>query len=116
MFIQIIVVSLKCQTNTNNTMINTETVELQDIAQQLRVVNAYQHFLYYIDTAHIKEHDPWVNSGLLDHFMDKLKYFTENFVEGYISTRCVAEWFQNMNKSYQADLLKYILEFHIDKY
>ncbi len=95
-------------------MDNTETQEITEITQQLRIVNAYQHFLYYINIAHIKENDPWKSSGLFRHFMDKLIYYKRG--EEYISSRCVVEWFQNMNKSYQADLLKYILEFHIDKY
>ena len=95
-------------------MTNTETAELQAISQQLRVVNAYQHFLYYIEPTHIREHDPWKESGLLPHFMEKLIYYKRG--DHYISTACVAEWFQNMNKSYQADLLKYIMEFHADKY
>jgi hypothetical protein len=95
-------------------MTNTETLELQAVTQQLRIVNAYQHFLYYIDTTHIKENDPWKESGLMTHFMSKLTYFRRG--EQYISTACVAEWFQNMNKSYQADLVKYIMKFHADKY
>ena len=95
-------------------MTNTETLELQTVSQQLRVVNAYQHFLYYIDVDHIKANDPFKSSGLLNHFMSKLSYFRRG--EHYISTACVAEWFQNMNKSYQADLVRYIMEFHIDKY
>ena len=95
-------------------MTNTETAELQAISQQLRVVNAYQHFLYYIDIDHIRENDPWERTGLIDHFIHKLMYYRRN--EMYISTQAVVEWFQNMNKSYQADLLKYIMEFHADKY
>jgi len=95
-------------------MENTETIELQEVSQQLRVVNAYQHFLHYIDPPHIREQDPWKGSGLLSHFMSKLNYFRRG--EEYISTRCVVEWFQNMNKSYQADLLKYIMKFHADQY
>lgn len=95
-------------------MNETETQALTEITQQLRVVNAYQHFLYYIEPLHIKEHDPWKSSGLLSHFMDKLNYFRRD--EEFISTRCVAGWFQDMNKSYQADLLKYIMKFHADKY
>ena len=95
-------------------MDNTETQEITEITQQLRIVNAYQHFLYYIDPVHIRQHDPWKKSRLLRHFMDKLTYFIRG--EGYISTKCAVEWFQSMSMSYQADLLKYILEFHIDKY
>ena len=95
-------------------MTNKETAELQEVSQQLRVVNAYQHFLYYIEPQHLMEHDPWESSGLLNHFMEKLIFYKRD--EMYISTRCVVEWFQNMNKSYQADLLKYIMKFHADKY
>jgi hypothetical protein len=95
-------------------MDNIETQALSEITQQLRVVNAYQHFLYYIDTNHIKEYDPWKGSGLLSHFMEKLTFYTAG--ESFISTRCVVMWFQDMNKSYQADLLKYIMKFHADKY
>ena len=95
-------------------MENTELQEIAEIKEQLRVVNAYQHFLYYIEPQHIKDNDPWEESGLLPHFMEKLIYYQKG--EMYLSTRCVAEWFQNMNKSYQADLLRYIMKFHADQY
>jgi len=95
-------------------MDNIETQELTEITEQLRVVNAYQHFLYYIEPLHIKANDPWESSGLLRHFMEKLTYYKRG--ETYLTTKCVVEWFQNMNKSYQADLLKYIIKFHADKY
>lgn len=88
----------------------------KELTEQLRIVNAYQHFLYYIDVEHIKENDPWKESGLLGHFMDKLRYYQKLEGDSYLSTKTVATWFQNMSKSYQANLVQYIMKFHIDKY
>jgi hypothetical protein len=83
-----------------------ETAQERDDKQNLRVFQAYQHFLYYIDTDHMKKSDPW-GGRMTDHFLGKLR-------DREIKT--IVSWVQEMSSGNQALLLDYIMANHSNKW
>ena len=81
----------------------------------MEVLSAYQHFLYYIDVAHIRETNIW-GENLTNHFLDKLTGLIRRSGEDYISVGTVVSWVQEMTKLNQDMLLQYIMKFHSDKW
>jgi hypothetical protein len=87
----------------------------------LRIIQAYQHFLFYIDLGHLKANDPWKDQpGMYEHFEAKLRgfYTRESSAGGphLIDCDSIVKWVQEMTGHNQAKLFQYILNYHIDRY
>lgn len=81
------------------------------------ILQAYQHFLYYIDVNHLfsPEYCPWT-SHLANHFRNKLTYYQETAKTYYLRPDVIITWIQNMTTGNQAPLFEYILKYHINKW
>lgn len=88
--------------------------------ENIRLIQAYQHFLFYIDLNHLIAHDPWKESGLCKHFIEKLQgFYRRESSEGgpnLIDLYSIVKWVQEMTDHNQKALFDYILIYHIDRY
>lgn len=82
---------------------------------ELEVFNSYQHFMYYIETRHIRAYSPW-GDNLTDHFLSKLRGIVNRSKEPHVvSPGDVASWVQEMTYENQRILLEsYIMIHHRD--
>jgi hypothetical protein len=89
--------------------------------ENLRLFQAYQHFLFYIDLNHIEENNPWKDTpGMCKHFLEKLQllYRRESSAgsPNLIDCDSIVKWVQDMTPHNQQKLFDYILVHHIDRY
>lgn len=82
--------------------------------QDLKVFQAYQHFLYYFDQKHFKANSPF-EPWLTRHFIEKLTGIRSRY-DDYNSIQVMVRWVQEMAGTNQRLLLDYILSYHLDKW
>jgi hypothetical protein len=99
-----------------NTMKNSKNHTSKADLQRVRELKAYQHFMFYIDIEHLREHNPWESKMLFDHFLIKLRAINHRYNSDCIEVGAVVKWVQEMTTANQLPLIKYIHKYHIDKY
>lgn len=84
-------------------------------AKQIVAIQAYQHFLYYIDINDIVEKQIW-GENLTNHFREKFTGLVSRSGKGYACIEAVVNWVQEMTGHNQEILMQYILENHSNKW
>lgn len=83
--------------------------------ENLRMIQAYQHFCFYIDLNHMRESNIW-EPWLFQHFYEKLKGIMSRTQYDYVDPGSIVRWVQEMSSDNQRKLFDYILVHHIDRY
>lgn len=81
----------------------------------VETIQAYQHFLYYIDVSDIKKKQIWGRS-LTNHFMEKLTGLINRSGKNYACIEAIVGWVQEMTPDNQEILTTYIMKNHLDKW
>ena len=87
------------------------------LSNATQAMQAYQHFLYYIDTNHLfsVDNSPW-DAHLTGHFHEKLTGLVNKSGAACITLDTVVRWVQEMTPNNQELLMNYIMEFHLNKW
>ena len=76
-------------------------------SHELRLFNAYQHFMIYINLDHLSKVAPW-GKNLTDHFISKLKGRISASKANHVRPDVIVLWVQDMTPHNQAVLFDYI--------
>jgi len=84
-------------------------------SDQLRMFDAYQHFLFYFEQGRYKEEQPH-GANLSQHFSDKLDGLRKRNARKHMiecnSPEVLVKWLQDMTHHNQTVMLEYMMKHH----
>ena len=85
--------------------------------ENFEAIKAYTHWLFNADSEFVMKIWGESNPHMADHFQTKLKGLIRIHGEGYyMSTQVLAHFDRELSDNYRADLYKYIIDNHSNKW